>query len=88
MKIRLVLPALLTLVMFQLLPQAAWSYPGWHDGCRPGYGYGGVSPWQARQMYRAQRGYGYGAYAPCGGGYGYPGYYHHGLISGLGRAIF
>jgi hypothetical protein len=86
MKMRLLFSALLAMVMIQLAPLAAWSHC-WHDGygCRS-YGYGGVSPWQARQMYRAER-VGYGAY-PAYGAYGYPGHYHHGLVTSVGRAIF
>ena len=79
MKLKLILPAFAALAMLQLAPQAAWSW-----GPYGGYG---VSPREARHIWRAEHcaygrpyGYGYGAPGPC--------YYHGGLLTGLGRAIF
>ena len=96
MKMRLLFSAVLAMVMIQLAPLAAWSHC-YNDGygCSgPGRGYGvSVTPWQARQMYRAERvGY-YGPRAypvyPAYGAYGYPpGYYHHGFVTNVARAIF
>ncbi len=96
MKMRLLFSALLAMVMIQFAPLAAWSHC-WNDGygwSGPGPRYGvNVTPWQARQIYRAERvGY-YGprpfpAY-PAYGAYGYPpGYYHHGFVTNVARAIF
>ena len=84
MKFKLVLPIVAAFILFQLVPQAAWSQCGWHGG----YGYGGVSRAEAHRIWRAEHcGYGYGAYAPAPvypyGGYGY----HRGLLGGFARAI-
>jgi hypothetical protein len=96
MKMRLLFSAFLAMVMIQLAPLAAWSHC-YNDGYGyPGPGYGvSVTPWQARQIYRAERaGFGYGGprpYAyPAYGAYGYPppGYYHHGFVTNVARAIF
>jgi hypothetical protein len=79
MKLRLILPALAALALFQLAPQAAYSW----GGCNR-YGY--MPPWEARRIWRAEHfGYArpYGYYAPAPAPYCYNG----GFLTHVGRAI-